>query len=86
MIIVVIGNAGSVGFNEMKRGLCGVSSKTLSVTLRELEQKEQVERKVLDTNSPTVRYCLTVLGCLIRMHINQKPLEEKKVEDFILEE
>ncbi|HJJ50559.1 MAG TPA: helix-turn-helix domain-containing protein [Methanocorpusculum sp.] len=66
MIIVVIGNTGSVGFNELKRGLCDVSSKTLSVALKGLEEKELVERQVLDTNPPTVRYHLTVLGWELR--------------------
>lgn len=62
MIIAVIGNSGSAGFNELKRGLCDVSSKTLSVTLKNLEEKELVERRVQDTCPPTVRYYLTVAG------------------------
>ena len=66
MIIAVIGNTGSTGFNELKRGLCDVSSKTLSVTLKELEEKELIDRRVLDTNPPTVRYYLTVSGWELR--------------------
>lgn len=66
MIIAVIGNTGSAGFNELKRGLCDVSSKTLSVTLKELEEKELVERRVQDTSPPTVRYYLTVSGWELR--------------------
>jgi len=66
MIIAVIGNTGSAGFNELKRELCNVSSKTLSVTLKELEGGELIERRVLDTNPPTVRYYLTVSGWELR--------------------
>ena len=66
MIIAVIGNTGSAGFNELKRGLCNVSSKTLSVTLKELEEKELIERRVQDTCPPTVRYYLTVSGWELR--------------------
>jgi len=110
MIIAVIGNSGSAGFNELKHGLCNVSSKTLSVTLKELEEKELVDRKVLNTNPPTVRYYLTVAGwelrelliplltwvmknggheeegCPIHIHMEQTPVEQKKVDGFVLEE
>jgi len=110
MIIAVIGNTGSTGFNELKRGLCDVSSKTLSVTLKELEEKELIDRRVLDTNPPTVRYYLTTSGwelrelliplltwvmknggdgdegCPIHIHMGQKPVEQKKVDGFMLEE
>ena len=66
MIIAVIGNSGSSGFNELKRGLCEVSSKTLSATLKELEEKNLISRKVLETTPPTVKYCLTVSGWELR--------------------
>ena len=44
MIIAVIGNHGSAGFNELKRYLCNVSSKTLSNTLKDLEEKGLIYR------------------------------------------
>ncbi|MDD4132629.1 MAG: helix-turn-helix domain-containing protein [Methanocorpusculum sp.] len=66
MIIAVIGNSGSAGFNELKRGLCEVSSKTLSATLKELEEKDLINRRVMDTTPPTVRYYLTVSGWELR--------------------
>ena len=66
MIIAVIGNSGSAGFNELKRGLCEVSSKTLSATLKELEEKDLIDRRVMDTTPPTVRYYLTVSGWELR--------------------
>ena len=62
MVIAVIGNSGSAGFNELKRALCNVSSKTLSNTLKDLEAQNLVERRVEDTTPPTVHYYLTVSG------------------------
>lgn len=66
MVIAVIGNSGSAGFNEMKRALCNVSSKTLSNTLKDLEAQNLIERRVADTMPPTVHYYLTVSGWELR--------------------
>jgi DNA-binding HxlR family transcriptional regulator len=66
MIIAVIGNQSSAGFNELKRALCNVSSKTLSKTLKELEAQHLVSRQVLDRSPPQVRYHLTVSGRELR--------------------
>ena len=66
MVIAVIGNSGSAGFNELKRALCNVSSKTLSNTLKDLEAQNLVERRVEDTMPPTVHYYLTVSGWELR--------------------
>ncbi|HJK10335.1 MAG TPA: helix-turn-helix domain-containing protein [Methanocorpusculum sp.] len=66
MIIAVIGNHGSAGFNELKRQLCNVSSKTLSNTLKDLEEHGLVYRQVVDQTPPVVRYYLTVSGWELR--------------------
>lgn len=66
MIIAVIGNRGSAGFNELKRQLCNVSSKTLSNTLKDLEEHGLVYRQVVDQTPPVVRYYLTVSGWELR--------------------
>ena len=66
MVIAVVGNSGSAGFNELKRALCNVSSKTLSNTLKDLEAQNLVERRVEDTMPPTVHYYLTVSGWELR--------------------
>lgn len=66
MIIAVIGNSGCAGFNELKRELGNVSSKTLSVTLRDLEERNLIDRRILDTSPPAVRYYLTVTGWELR--------------------
>ena len=62
MVIAAVGNSGSAGFNELKRMLCNVSSKTLSSTLKELEEHHLIERKVTDSSPPKVTYYLTVSG------------------------
>jgi DNA-binding HxlR family transcriptional regulator len=67
MIIAVIGNHGSAGFNELKRYLCNISSKTLSNTLKDLEDKGLIYRQVVDQNPPVARwYYLTVSGWELR--------------------
>ena len=66
MVIAVIGNSGSAGFNELKRALCNVSSKTLSNTLKDLDAQNLVERRVEDTMPLTVHYYLTVSGWELR--------------------
>ena len=66
MIIAAIGNDGSAGFNDLKRMLCNVSSKTLSNTLKELEERNLVVRKVQDTAPPTVKYYLSESGWELR--------------------
>lgn len=66
MIIAAVGNCGTMGFNEIKNTLCGISAKTLSSTLKELEDKGLVARNIHDTAPPTVKYCLTVSGWELR--------------------
>ena len=66
MIIAVIGNRGSAGFNELKRSLCNVSSKTLSTTLHDLEEQGLLTRQIIDQNPPQVKYYLTVSGWELR--------------------
>lgn len=66
MVIAVIGNEGTAGFNELKRMLCNVSSKTLSSTLKDLETQHLIQRNVSPTMPPTVTYCLTVSGWELR--------------------
>lgn len=66
MIIAVVGNTGSMGFNEIKRYLAGVSSKTLSASLKELESKDLITRTVMNTSPPSVKYSLTDSGSELR--------------------
>ena len=49
-------------FNELKRAMGKVSSRTLSRTLKHLMQEEIVSRKILDTSPISVEYSLTPRG------------------------
>ena len=52
---------GPKGFNELWR-VSGINSKTLSVTLKFLEQQGIVNREILSTRPFTVQYSLTPSG------------------------
>ncbi len=52
---------GPKGFNELLR-VSGINSKTLSLTLKFLEQYGIVNRKILSTRPFTVQYSLTPSG------------------------
>lgn len=49
-------------FNDIKRGVSGISQQMLTRTLRSLERDGAVERTVHPTTPPQVEYALTDLG------------------------
>nr|WP_062330192.1 helix-turn-helix domain-containing protein [Herbidospora sakaeratensis] len=49
-------------FNELHRGVDGISQRMLTRTLRTLEDDGLVRREVLPTAPPSVEYSLTALG------------------------
>jgi DNA-binding HxlR family transcriptional regulator len=49
-------------FNELQRAIDGISHKVLTQTLRNLEQRGIVQRKITPTNPPAVEYSLSPLG------------------------
>ncbi|MBR1728874.1 MAG: helix-turn-helix transcriptional regulator [Selenomonadaceae bacterium] len=51
-----------VRFNEMKRYLGGISYKSLSQTLKELERDNLINRKEYPQIPPKVEYSLTEIG------------------------
>lgn len=61
-ILYVLADAGVVRFNEMKRYVCGISYKTLSATLKELESDQLVHREEYPQIPPKVEYSLTERG------------------------
>ncbi|MBD3922066.1 helix-turn-helix transcriptional regulator [Paenibacillus sp. PR3] len=53
---------GAQRFNQLQRSLTGISIKSLTDTLRHLEQRGIVSRKVFPTVPVTVEYSLTESG------------------------
>ncbi len=62
LVIAVVGNKGRARFNEILRSLPGITPKTLSARLRELEAAGLVERRVYPETPPRVEYTLTREG------------------------
>ena len=61
-ILYTLMECGVVRFNEMKRLLDGISFKTLSATLKELEADDLVHREEYPQIPPKVEYSLTERG------------------------
>lgn len=69
LIIAILGNEGEKGFNELKMELGCISPKPLSDTLKNLEKIRLVNKKVLETTPPTVKYSPTSDGRELREHL-----------------
>lgn len=69
LIIAILGNEGERGFNELKNELGCISPKPLSDTLKKLEQIGLVNKKIMETSPPTVKYSLTPDGHELREHL-----------------
>lgn len=61
-ILYTLMEFGVVRFNEMKKYIGGISYKTLSLTLKELEADRLVNRKEYPQIPPKVEYSLTERG------------------------
>ena len=61
-ILYTLMEFGVVRFNEMKRYIGGISFKTLSSTLKELERDQLVHREEYPQIPPKVEYSLTDRG------------------------
>ena len=61
-ILYTLMEYGTVRFNEMKRYISGISYKTLSVTLKELEADGLIHREEYPQIPPKVEYSLTGRG------------------------
>lgn len=65
-IIVIVGNFGILRFNDLLRRVDGLTRKTLSERLRELEKYGIVVRKAYAEKPPRVEYSLTPKGKKVR--------------------
>lgn len=65
-VIHVLGDAGTLRFNELRSRVDGVSQRMLTVTVRGLERDGLVLRRVYPEVPPRVEYALTPLGATLR--------------------
>jgi DNA-binding HxlR family transcriptional regulator len=81
-VIHVLGDAGTLRFNELRNRVNGISQRMLTVTLRGMERDGLVTRKVYPEVPPRVEYALTRLGRTLRQLVrgpvdwSGAPLEE----------
>ncbi len=61
-ILVTLRGSGALGFNELRRGIPGVSQRMLAQALRRMTAARIVAREVLSTAPPRVCYQLTNEG------------------------
>jgi DNA-binding HxlR family transcriptional regulator len=62
VLIVLLLRRRPARFSELKRAIGGITQKSLTASLRELEKDGLVERKVTPVLPPRVDYQLTALG------------------------
>jgi DNA-binding HxlR family transcriptional regulator len=65
-VIHVLGDAGTLRFNELRGRVEGISQRMLTVTLRGMERDGLVTRTVYPEVPPRVEYALTKLGRTLR--------------------
>ena len=64
-ILYILGRYDVLRFNEIQRIVTGISYKTLSANLKELEADALVERRVYPQTPPKVEYSLTPRGAAL---------------------
>ena len=65
-VMHVLGDGGTLRFNEVRDQVDGISQRMLTVTLRHLERDGLVARRVFPEVPPRVEYSLTPLGATLR--------------------
>ena len=62
LILCIIGDAGIMRYGEVKRAIPNMNERVLSRQLRELEEKQLINREVFDELPLRVEYSLTEIG------------------------
>ena len=61
-VLAKLGNDGTLRFNQLAQGLSGISAKTLTDVLKDLQQSGLVKRQAFPEIPPRVEYHLTKEG------------------------
>ena len=69
LIINALGNCGKLRFNKLVETLSGISPKTLSDTLKDLQAEGLIKREAFAEIPPRVEYSLTKDGAELRKSI-----------------
>ena len=69
LIINTLGNCGTLRFNKLLETLSGISPKTLSDTLKDLQAEGLIKREAFAEIPPRVEYSLTKDGSELRKSI-----------------
>jgi DNA-binding HxlR family transcriptional regulator len=69
LVIMILGEAGTLRFNQLTHTIGDISQKMLTVTLRTLEADGLVSRKIYPEIPPRVEYSLTSAGSELLPHI-----------------
>jgi DNA-binding HxlR family transcriptional regulator len=64
-LLTVLYTLNPIGFEELRKSLRGISSRVLSKKLKMLEDMGLIERGVLNTRPPKVRYAMTEKGSTV---------------------
>jgi DNA-binding HxlR family transcriptional regulator len=70
-VIHVLGDAGTLRFNELRSRVSGISQRMLTVTLRGMERDGLIARKIYAEVPPRVEYSLTPLGATLRQLVRR---------------
>lgn len=69
LVMIILGEAGTLRFNELNHAIGDISQKMLTVTLRSLEADGLLSRRLYPEIPPRVEYALTDLGKSLLPHI-----------------
>jgi DNA-binding HxlR family transcriptional regulator len=70
-VIHVLGDAGTLRFNELRSRVAGISQRMLTVTLRGMERDGLILRRIYPQVPPRVEYSLTPLGATLRQIVRR---------------
>lgn len=69
LVVIILGEAGTMRFNQLHHEIGDISQKMLTVTLKSLEADGLVTRKVYAEIPPKVEYTLTERGTTLLPHL-----------------